>query len=556
MIRQRLLGFLLAAAILPAPAGALVPEEVLVVANANAEGSVALAKYYCLSRNILEERLVVLRTTASAIVGRKEYDQNIRRPLREHLIRGKLQGKIKCLTLVWGVPVRVLGPEMTSGQRKLVGQYRTISKRLQGRLAVNAKLLGTVGLDFPSPTGDGLRPLGNLFAPKAAAKLGKVPGADTLKASLASQIRSKAAAAARLKNPAQRRIALRQVAALRLDTFGPGDLLKHLPAETISGIPSAEELRARIKRLTAQADKLAADETVETAKEISDVMIALRGSVGAYDHARARMKAIDTADQDASVDSELSLLLETGDAPLRNWRPNPLNWQIARIKTRPANLPASAIMTARIDGPSPKDALRIIKDSIATEKTGIKGKFYIDAGGKYKHYEPHLMNLHKLIDKHTKIPVVLDRSKNLFARDSCPDAAMYVGWYSLQKYVPAFTWSTGAVAWHVASLEAMHLRTPKSNEWCVKMIQNGVAATLGAVNEPYLGAFPLPEQFYAMLLTGHFTVAECYWRTVPAVSWRLTLIADPLYNPFRLHPKLTIHRLPPAMRRKDFMTRP
>jgi hypothetical protein len=76
------------------------------------------------------------------------------------------------------------------------------------------------------------------------------------------------------------------------------------------------------------------------------------------------------------------------------------------------------------------------------------------------------------------------------------------------------------------------------------MIQNGVAATCGAVNEPYVGAFPPPEEFFALLLTGHYTLAECYWRTVPAASWRLTLIADPLYNPFKLHPCLSIYDLP------------
>ena len=79
------------------------------------------------------------------------------------------------------------------------------------------------------------------------------------------------------------------------------------------------------------------------------------------------------------------------------------------------------------------------------------------------------------------------------------------------------------------------------------MLQNGVAATLGAVNEPYLHAFPLPEDFFALLLTGRFTLAECYWKTVPEVSWRMTLIADPLYNPFKLHPQVSIRDLPAGM---------
>jgi uncharacterized protein (TIGR03790 family) len=121
---------------------------------------------------------------------------------------------------------------------------------------------------------------------------------------------------------------------------------------------------------------------------------------------------------------------------------------------------------------------------------------------------------------------------------------LYVGWYSLKKYVPAFTWKQGAVGWHIASYEAMHLRDPKSDEWCGKMIQAGVAATIGAVNEPYLGAFPIPQEFFGLLMTGKFTLAECYWRTIPAASWRMTLIGDPLYNPFANDPLLSADLLP------------
>jgi uncharacterized protein (TIGR03790 family) len=135
----------------------------------------------------------------------------------------------------------------------------------------------------------------------------------------------------------------------------------------------------------------------------------------------------------------------------------------------------------------------------------------------------------------------------LFPAGSCPDAALYVGWYSLQKYVPAFRWVRGSVGWHVASFEAQHLRDPASQEWCVKMIQNGVAATVGAVEEPTLGAFPLPQDFFPLLLTGRYTLAECYWRTVPQASWRLTLIADPLYNPFAKNPQLPLSALPPML---------
>jgi hypothetical protein len=79
------------------------------------------------------------------------------------------------------------------------------------------------------------------------------------------------------------------------------------------------------------------------------------------------------------------------------------------------------------------------------------------------------------------------------------------------------------------------------------MIQNGVVATVAGVNEPYLGAFPLPEEFFPLLMTGKWTLAECYWRTTPMASWRLTLIGDPLYNPFHAKPPLTASDLPKGL---------
>jgi len=67
--------------------GALAPEEVLVVANANAPGSVELARYYAAARNILPERIIVLRCTAHPEIGRGQYDKAIRQPIREYLRR-------------------------------------------------------------------------------------------------------------------------------------------------------------------------------------------------------------------------------------------------------------------------------------------------------------------------------------------------------------------------------------------------------------------------------------------------------------------------------------
>lgn len=557
--------FLIASAVLvfaAAPClGELRPQEVVVVVNANAKGSVELGKYYCRVRNILPERLVALRTSADATISRREYNENIRDPLRLYLTKNKLRRQVRCIVLMWGVPVRVLGSKATSEQRKLTASYKTKMLRLLGRLAVNYKLLDTVALEFPAARTKTLRPVGRLFSAGAGARLDRPPKFEVLARKFSGRLKGKQAAAALLTDRKKRLIALRQIAALRLDTFGPADLLKNMPSEPIPGVPSPDQLK---KQAAADRAELKRAETLPenpaTAKKLIDLATRRYGLVIAHNYCKRRFRTVNPDWEDASVDSELSLLWEqvrvSGDngtsglyrpGPLHGARPNPMFWRLANMKIRPPNVPDGVIMTARIDGPTAADALRIIKDSIATEKTGLKGTFYIDAGGKYPYYDKHLKVLAAIVRKNTKIPVVLNTKKALFRPGSCPDAALYVGWYSLQNYIPAFKWVRGAVGWHIASLEAVHLRAPKVDEWCVKMIQNGVTVTAGAVSEPYLRAFPLPEDFFGLLLTGHLTVAECYWRTVPSVSWRLTFIGDPLYNPFRLHPQLSIYALPATL---------
>jgi uncharacterized protein (TIGR03790 family) len=112
---------------------------------------------------------------------------------------------------------------------------------------------------------------------------------------------------------------------------------------------------------------------------------------------------------------------------------------------------------------------------------------------------------------------------------------LYCGWYSLAKYVDAFDWTPGAVAYHLASGEAATLRDPASQAWCKKLLEDGVCATIGPVYEPYLVSFPRPNEFFALLLQGELTLVECYTRTNPFNSWMMTLIGDPLYRPFKNH---------------------
>ena len=90
----------------------------------------------------------------------------------------------------------------------------------------------------------------------------------------------------------------------------------------------------------------------------------------------------------------------------------------------------------------------------------------------------------------------------------------------------------------IASFEAAALRDPNSLQWCPAMLRDGITATLGPVNEPYLFAFPEPRAFFAALYDGRCLV-EAYFLTQRFTSWQMVLIGDPLYRPFKTRPTRT-----------------
>ncbi len=253
---------------------------------------------------------------------------------------------------------------------------------------------------------------------------------------------------------------------------------------------------------------------------------------------------------DAAVDNELALLWHD-DYEIALRQPNPLFWRNAANAAPASDTPTPrTLMAARLDGIVAADARRLLDDALAAEAGGLTGTLYLDAGGIYPDYDAHFRTLAVLVRERTRLPVVLDEEKTLFGAGACPDAALYAGWYAYKRapeHMAAFTWRRGAVAYHIASFEASELRDPQSKTWCNHLIRAGVAATLGAVSEPQLDAYPLPEEFWPLLLTGRWTLAECYWRTLPHASWQMTLIGDPLYRPFMRRPALAGERLPEGL---------
>jgi len=245
---------------------------------------------------------------------------------------------------------------------------------------------------------------------------------------------------------------------------------------------------------------------------------------------QSRIDCITGRETSASVDSELSMVLSS-NYELYRWQPN-------RLMDGAAYLDLNTLMVSRLDGPGEDIVIGLIDKAVSAEQTGLNGIAYIDSrgipeqGGAFGSYDQSLRDLAILTRLRTGMTVKEEQTEELFAPGSCPDTAIYCGWYSLRTYIDAFDFIDGAVGFHIASFEAVSLRDPNSSQWCAAMLKDGITATLGAVSEPYLHSFPRPSDFFARLYKGDCLV-EAYYRTKPFNSWQLLLIGDPLYRPFK-----------------------
>lgn len=267
-----------------------------------------------------------------------------------------------------------------------------------------------------------------------------------------------------------------------------------------------------------------------------------KGPEADLDEIRKRVAALTRADQRSSFDSELALVL-VEDYPLKGWVLNPY---FIGFRNRKLTIPREKVLlVSRLDGPTDEIVKRMIDDGIEAEKKGLKGKAYFDARWPkpkeeevkkadmgYASYDRSIYMAAERAAKSGWMSVVVNDKPELFQPGDCPDAALYCGWYSLARYVDAFEWRPGAVGYHIASSECTTLRGKDSRVWCKMMLEDGAAATLGPVWEPYVQAFPVPEVFFGLLVNGRATLAECYAFSLPFLSWQMVLVGDPLYRPF------------------------
>ncbi len=507
---------------------AIRPDQVLIIANRRNRESGAIAAYYANMRNIPDQNILLTDLPDREYITRDIYNRKLAFPIRSFIRQQKLENRIKVLVTVYGVPLKVGPSKPTFAQRKTADLVR--QKYFYAFTALERhcrELEQLAGVTTRQPTTLPARNRMRLFLknlPGISRKIHRLYGKT------ARRLKS-------IGDPVEKRMIIDQFIRLRLILEGQVILLETMPREN----PDYQKLSIRLKEMESRFWNLTRDDpAIKTMDERYSVAQNLGGlllKLKTLFEDRSRLLQKDSL---SSVDSELSLLL-WDHYELAGRIPNGLN---PRFRNHPYITGEPPIlMVSRLDGPGAGVVRRIIREAIEAEKHLPAGKFYIDARGLKKKtgyivYDNDLRGLYKLIRTKTSLPVKLDNKPTLFPPGSCPRTLLYCGWYSLRRYIPAFTFLPGSVGYHIASFEAETLRNKKSNVWCKRMLEEGITATLGPVDEPFLDAFPLPSEFFSLLLTGKYSLVEVFYMTKRYNSWRMTLIGDPLYNPFASKPQL------------------
>jgi uncharacterized protein (TIGR03790 family) len=521
-------------------AAPLTAGDLLLVYNGTLPDSRALAEHYAEVRGVPRDRLcpLTIRSGGEEIAA-AEFDHLIREPIRQYLEQHQLRDRVRCLVTLYGLPIRV-------GKQTFSPAHRQLAARLRPQLdeALVEFELKVNNLDR--------------IAGGAAPPLSAKPPTEADYPSLVNRYLKVREAAGKRVAALPATTANNEIRQKWLDTMESIEGLSFIAAQAQPGpgqnqaaaADQLRRLRESVERADSEVKALLARGIDSPEREKAYPLVRqYHGLLGTLTALMNDVHLLQPDETEAAVDSEL-MLLWWDDYPKYRWVVNTLNWQRRAEAERqfqrfePLWL-RTTLMVSRIDASTPAIARRMIDQAAAAEKTGLSGTVYIDARGLKAgeglgQYDEDLRKLARLLSTRTRLSVRLDDRPELFQPGQCPNTMLYCGWYSLRKYVDAFTFVPGAVGYHIASFEAASLKGPNEQGWCKRMLDRGITATLGPVAEPYLQSFPPPSEFFGLLLTGRYTLAECYAYTLPFASWMQMLLGDPLYRPFVRRPLLKV----------------
>ena len=237
----------------------------------------------------------------------------------------------------------------------------------------------------------------------------------------------------------------------------------------------------------------------------------------------------------ASVDAELAML-PSPDVPRMGPQTNPY-FRMDVPFAAPMN--RAMILVTRLDGPDMGSIRRMLDESLDGERFGLRGRAYFDMRGLpetsgHRMGDDWIRGAYEAALK-AGFDCVLDEDPKVFQDTAqVTDAVLYFGWYTRNiegaLAHPDFRFRPSAAAYHLHSTSAGTLRSSERN-WTGPLIARGACATMGCTSEPYLQLTPHIDVFLERLLNGH-NLAESAYQSMPALSWQIVVVGDPLYRPF------------------------
>ncbi|MBW1897406.1 MAG: TIGR03790 family protein [Deltaproteobacteria bacterium] len=113
---------------------ALEPKQILVIANGKVPDSVSLSKYYMKKRNIPEDLLLILDVANKERISRKEYQEDVADPVRNRLRDKDPFRFIQCLLTMYGLPLKIAGPEPTAEKKTRLKELKSRKNELKAEI--------------------------------------------------------------------------------------------------------------------------------------------------------------------------------------------------------------------------------------------------------------------------------------------------------------------------------------------------------------------------------------------------------------------------------------
>jgi uncharacterized protein (TIGR03790 family) len=513
------------------PVLALSPDQILLVTNKNEPASLKLANIYCQLRGVPTDHICQLDLPNDEEMPFATYETGVVAPLRQYMNDHGLQGQIKCLVTFYGVPFRIADRVNSSDDLLELASLKDQQKKLtdEAEQLVDGIEKQATELDpqFNPMTGQ---------TPADFARREQAAGEDvSIKVAGLNDISAQTQATGRLMDLVEKlggpaeldaRIGAQQ-RAMPGKTDADRAQWVHLHDQVVESVQELE-----------QAEKFRWDP--DSRAKLRQIALESLGVTGGLKIVDAEITYFATDHTESATDSELSLLW-WDYYPRTNFMPNPRNLYMKAPQP-------PTLMVMRLDAPDSDTVEKMMRTSVAVERTGLQGIIAINARGlpptdQYGQYDESLRHLAEMVRLKTTMKIKLGNEESVFPPHTVKNVADYVGWYSVGNYIPGCDFNPGAVGFHIASFEMVHLHTP-SNGWVQGLLKDGVVATLGPVAEPYLNAFPKPDEFFPLLLTGKLCLADVYWKTTPMTSWQISMIGDPLYTPYKANPQFKVEDLP------------